>query len=327
MRLLFKIAMENRKHYMLLIVTFIASAFMTFSSQLEMVTLGFLVNTGTGKGTDFFTLFAPEKEGKLDPGNSVSLQTVEERWDKVDKKNTGEITKGAAAAYIASNQRFSFYGKVLDKMEHYFSLSNNALRLLIVFMIVALFKVTAAFCGRYTMALVGILVSRDLRLKYFQHIQSLPMSFYQKYNIGSLSARVGGDAGTVAGAISSFIMNYFQSPFTIITSLILLFYLSWKLSLLIFIGLPMLVLPIVYLAKRMKRISKQMQQNSEQFASVLIDFIAGIQTVKLFVMESFSMKKYKEQNDRAARLEEKSSSLWAFFKTYSSHDWNFIFRF
>ncbi len=133
------------------------------------------------------------------------------------------------------------------------------------------------------------------------------MSFYQKHNIGSLSSRVVGDAGQIATSINSWLTNYLQTPFTIITCLSMCFYLSWQLSLVIFFGVPLIVLPIVFLARRVKRVSRQLQTNQERFANVLIDFLAGIQTVKIFSMEAFSLRKYKEQNDRMAVLEGKTA--------------------
>ncbi len=63
------------------------------------------------------------------------------------------------------------------------------------------------------------------------------------------------------------------------------FYLSWQLSLVIFFGVPLIIFPIVFLARRVKRISRQLQNNQEGFANVLIDFLAGIQTVNIFSME------------------------------------------
>ena len=78
--------------------------------------------------------------------------------------------------------------------------------------------------------LMAIRVSRDLRQQYFEHIQTLPMSFYQRHNIGSLSSRVVGDAGQIATSINSVLTNYLHTPFTIILTLVLCFYISWQLS-------------------------------------------------------------------------------------------------
>lgn len=179
------------------------------------------------------------------------------------------------------------------------------LALFLVF--VALFKAIALFMHRYTTRLVAIRISRDLRQGYFEHIQSLPMHFYQQHNIGGLSSRVMSDASLVAEAINASLINYLQTPFTVLSTLVLCFLTSWQLSLTTFLGLPLILIPIILLAKKVKKISKQIQKNQELFASVLIDFLAGIQTVKVFAMESFSLKKYREHNHKMAALEQKSA--------------------
>ena len=133
------------------------------------------------------------------------------------------------------------------------------------------------------------------------------MDFYHQHNMGSLSSRVVGDAALVAEALNACLVNYLQTPFTVLSTLTLCFLTSWQLSIITFVGFPLIVLPIIFLAHRVKRISKQIQKNQESFASVLIDFLAGIQTVKVFAMEDFSLKKYREQNTKMAALEQKSA--------------------
>ncbi len=185
--------------------------------------------------------------------------------------------------------------------------STNLAAMAIVLVFVAILKAITQFTSRYYTQLVAIRVSQSLRQQFFEHIQKLPMSFYAKHNIGGLATRVVGDAGQVAHAINGILINYLESPFTIISTLGWCFYLSWKLSLLVFIGLPLIVFPIAFLTGRLKRVSRQMQGNQEAFASVIVDFLTGIQTVKIYVMEVFSLRKYCEQNDRMAVLEEKSA--------------------
>src|SRR6185503_2298990 len=103
------------------------------------------------------------------------------------------------------------------------------------------------------------------------------------------------------------LVNYIQMPFAVLSTLFVCFYISWKLSLVIFFGFPALIFPIIFIAKKIKYVAKQMQRNQENFASVLIDFLSGIMTVKVFAMEAFSYKKYREQNDRMAKLQERSA--------------------
>ncbi len=186
-------------------------------------------------------------------------------------------------------------------------LEKNFIFIIYFLIAVAIFKAITLFCSRYVTQLLSIRITRDLRQQYFEHIQSLPLSFYQEQNLGSLSSRAVGDAGQIASSLNSCLTNYFQTPFTIISTLLACFYLSWQLSLVIFFGLPLIILPVIFITRRVKRISRQIQRNQETFTSVLLDFIGGIQTVKIFAMETFSLRKYKEQNDQMAALESRSA--------------------
>ena len=298
MKLLLKAAVSNRKHLSLLIATFLTLFALTIASQFEMFALGVLSN----KGADFFTLFGSQNQ---DAG--IHLADVQNKWDAVAEAGTGVITKESARNYACSQKDINPLDWIIREVSSHFKFTNNILSMVIVLISVAVFKAIWLFASRYTTQLLAIRVSRDLRMRYFEHIQALPMSFYQRHNIGGLSSRVVGDAGQIASSINSCVTNYLQSPFTIMTSLAVCFFLSWQLSLVIFVGTPMIILPIVMLSKRVKRVTRQLQSNQEKFASVLIDFLAGIQTVKIFAMEAFSIRKYKEQNDRMAVLESKTA--------------------
>lgn len=200
-----------------------------------------------------------------------------------------------------------FFNDILRLFDNLFSFSEDYRMLAVLIVTVALTKALALFFQKWTTKLVAIRVSRDLRSEYFAHIQKLPLSFYQKYHMGSLSARAVGDAALISEAINSCLTNYIQTPFTILTTLSLCFATSWQLSLMIFFGFPLIVYPILFLAKRIKRLARELQKNQESFATVLIDFLGGIQTIKLFSMEEYSLRKYQEQNDRMANLEKRSA--------------------
>lgn len=303
MKLLLKLAIRNRKHLSLLIIAYITLIAMTIASSMEMFALGVLSNSGV----DFFSLFGTEKETENLMQRTVSKEDIARKWSDIDTQNKGVITKQDATAYMADKKDTNPLNWILNRAKQKFRITNSFTALVGMLICVALFKAIWLFASRYTTQLLAIRVSRDLRQHYFEHIQSLPMSFYQQYNIGSLSSRVVGDAGQISLSINSFLTNYLQSPFTLVYCLTMCFFLSWKLSIVIFFGVPLIIIPIVFFARRVKRVSRQLQRNQERFASVLIDFLAGIQTVKIFSMESFSLKKYKEQNDRMAILESKTA--------------------
>lgn len=239
MRALLKAAFRSKRHFRWLGFSFVTLIGVTIANQLEMFTLGLVINAG--------------------PSNRF-LEGIKEYVEFGD-----------------------------HKME----------KVAIALLCVAAFKAFFLFSSRYTTRILAIKISRDLRQQYFEHIQELSMSFYQKYNIGALSTRVMGDATQIALSINSWITNYLHTPFTVITSLCFCFYLSWKLSLIIFVGVPLIIIPVRLITGRVKKITRRLQKNQEKFASVLIDFLAGIQTVKIFSMERFTCKKYREQIGRA----------------------------
>lgn len=179
--------------------------------------------------------------------------------------------------------------------------------LLILSVPVALFKAASLFCGRFLIQKLSIQVSRELRDNYFAHLQQLPMKFFQQHHIGSLSQKVTGDSQQIAVSINSFFRNVIITPFKLLSSVSFCLFLSWKLSLVILVGFPLLVIPLVILTKKVRSSTRQLMKNQELFSSTLLDYLSGIQTVKMFSMESFSLEKYKEENARMAFYEQKAA--------------------
>lgn len=306
MKLLLKAALASRKHFFISALTFLTLIGLTVANQIEMFTLGILSDTGA----DFFTLFASkDKNGKLQ--DHVTKDDLTYKWKELDVDQKEVITRDTIADYLSgdkeSNPLSRAIYKVKKMLKEHLHVEKNLKAFILFLCFVAIFKAFFLFFSRYTTQILSIRISRDLRERYFEHIQHMSMGFYQKYNIGTLSSRVAGDASQIATSLNSFLTNYIQAPFTILTTFGICFYISWQLSLVIFFGLPLIALPVIFVTGKVKRISRQLQRNQEKFHSVLIDFLAGIQTVKVFAMELFSFKKYKEQNNQMAKLETKTA--------------------
>lgn len=303
MKLLYQVALENRRHLLLLLLAFVAMFMLEASTAFETFSLKVLTSTDV----DFFELFAEKDQGALVRHDEVSWEQVQERFQELDADGKGYVTPDDSKAFLSGVEKTNVIDRIVEWMEQRFSVLSSFSSLAYMLLLVAVFRGIALFAHRFMGHLVAIRVSRDLRQKYFDHIQRLPMSFYQRYRIGSLSARVVSDGYLVAEAINGILLNYVQMPFRVITTMILCFLASWRMSIIIFLGFPLMLIPIVYLARLVKKVARQVQKNQENFASVLIDFLSGIQTVKVFSMEDYSRKKYEEQNYRMARLEARGS--------------------
>lgn len=297
MRLLLKTALKNTRHLYIVLCALFFMMCEPISAQLEIMALGVVAQTSV----DFFTLFSPDRKSV----EVITKTQVDSQWSQIDKEGKGEISKKDAMEHLSHSHNILM--RFIQWINRHYNMSGSYITLIIVLLCISLFKAFILFGSKFFSQLVGIRVSRDLRQSYFEHMQTLPMSFYQQHNIGALSSRVVTDASVVAQAINATITNYLKAPFLIISTFLLCLSISVELSLIVLIGVPFVGIPIVVLARRIKRVSKSIQKNQEGFTSVLIDFLAGIQTVKIFATESLSLRKYREQNERMAVLEEKSS--------------------
>ena len=194
MKLLLQAALRNSKHLTLAILTFVTLMFSVVASQCEMFSVGLMASSGA----DFFTLFSPEGKKIKD---KISLEDIQKRWEKIDTDKDGSITKQEAARYVATRKDVNPLRWVMHKAAVHFDYEENFSLLIMILVLVALFNAVMLFASRYVTQLLSIRVTRDLRQQYFEHIQSLPLSFYQEQNLGSLSSRAVGDAGQIASSV------------------------------------------------------------------------------------------------------------------------------
>lgn len=301
MKLLLKLATQNRRHYILFFFTILSMLGFTVASQLEMFSIGVVAKTGP----DAFLLFAPKGEKGLEQTKELRLPEIEERWKELAPG--GALTTQEAQRYILQHSKPSLLSKLNLYLDQTLKIGQDMKRLALVVLFVALFKALTLFFHRYLLQVIAIRVSRDLRLKYFRHIQSLPLSFYQDFDLGALTTRLTTDASIVAGSINALLLNFIQAPFTLLTTVAACCAMSLKLTILIFIGFPLVIIPVVLITKRIKHLSREIQKTQEQLGTTIIEFLSGILTIKIFSMEKLSFDKYQSQNHRHAKLDERSA--------------------
>ncbi len=296
MKRLIQIAFSKPLYRWVLLFTLIFALGLTIASQLELFALGVAAN----KGPDFFELFSPKDQKK---STSISYNQLIDTWEEIDEGKKGAITQDDVSAYLERTKKNGLISKGTALIQKLIPVHRHIWALVLFIIFTSVLKAVTLFTYRYGTKLFSIYICRDLRQKYFEHIQSLPMSFYHEHNIGALSSRTVNDAYIISDGVHSALVNYIQTPFAVLSTLLLCFAISWQLSCIVFFGLPFLVYPIIFIARRIKGLSKQIQKKQEAFSSVLVEFLTGIQTIKLYAMENFSLKKYQEHNNAMAQLE------------------------
>jgi ATP-binding cassette subfamily B protein len=149
---------------------------------------------------------------------------------------------------------------------------------------VALFDAGLGFAIRWFSARIGEGLIYDLRTQVFDHVQRQPIAFFTRAQTGSLVSRLDGDVVGAQQAITSTMSGVVSNVLSLVVILITLFYLSWLVSVIALILIPLFILPARLVGRRMQRLTREgMQLNAEMGSMMTERFnVAGAMLVKLF---------------------------------------------
>jgi len=153
---------------------------------------------------------------------------------------------------------------------------------------------------RFFMRRLIIGMSRDIeysiRNDVFEHLETLPTSFYQKNKTGDLMSRVTNDLSNVRMLFGPGIM---YSANTIVVStfaILLMFRINWRLTLLALLPLPMVSLSVRYFGKRIHDLTEQTQSRLADLSARVQESMAGVRVVKAFVQEKHEIADFERLN-------------------------------
>ena len=149
---------------------------------------------------------------------------------------------------------------------------------------VAIFDAGLSFAIRWFSARIGEGLIYDLRTQVFDHVQRQPIAFFTRAQTGSLVSRLDGDVMGAQQAITSTLSGVLANLLSLIVILVTLFYLSWLVSVIALIMVPLFILPARLVGRRMQRLTREsMQLNAEMGSTMTERFnVAGAMLVKLF---------------------------------------------
>ncbi len=138
----------------------------------------------------------------------------------------------------------------------------------------------------------------DLRRDLFSRMLKLPVPFFQDQRSGSLSNRVSTDLGTVRETLLNTLPQAARHSVILAGSLILIFYFSWKLSLVMLASVPVVVLAVAISGRRVRKHSRAAQDALAEAGMVMEESVQGIADVKAFSNERFEAARYDRALDR-----------------------------
>jgi len=149
---------------------------------------------------------------------------------------------------------------------------------------VAIFDAALGFVIRWFSARIGEGLIYDLRTQVFDHVQRQPIAFFTRAQTGSLVSRLDGDVVGAQQAITSTLSGVLSNLLSLILILAALFYLSWLVTVIALVMIPLFILPARLVGRRMQRLTREsMQLNAEMGSTMTERFnVAGAMLVKLF---------------------------------------------
>jgi ATP-binding cassette, subfamily B, bacterial len=149
---------------------------------------------------------------------------------------------------------------------------------------VTLFDALLGAANRWFSSRIGEGLIYDLRTQVFDHVQRQPIAFFTRAQTGSLVSRLDGDVVGAQQAIVGVLSSVVSNVLSVIFILIAMFYLSWLVSVLALVLIPLFLFPVRLVGRRLQRLSREaMQLNAEMGSTMTERFnVAGAMLAKLF---------------------------------------------
>src|SRR5438477_10244389 len=174
-----------------------------------------------------------------------------------------------------------------------------ALRNVVIVLLVALLlKNLTSYLASIGSVAIQENVVRDLRVRLFEHLQTLPLGYFQRTRGGQIIARIISDTDQAKTAVSAALASLLQNVVVIIVYVVILFGLSVRLTLLSLLLAPVLLLIIRPMINRLRRRSRELAAERGEVTSHVGEMIASAKLVRAYVAEAFELARFSELAER-----------------------------
>ena len=161
------------------------------------------------------------------------------------------------------------------------------------------FQAAFAVTHNYIFGFVGHRMTTDFRIEFFSHIQSLSLSFFQERRVGEILSRMSNDISVIQNALVAIPVALLRQSITLLGAMAIILYLNWKLTGLILLILPPLMIFARVFGRRLKTISEKLQDQVAQAVVVLEEVMSSIKIVKSFTREPYERNRFQEKIETA----------------------------
>src|SRR3569833_1047103 len=167
--------------------------------------------------------------------------------------------------------------------------------------VLAIFEAVLGLAQRWYSARIGEGLIYDLRTQVFDHVQRMPVAFFMRAQTGSLVSRLNSDVIGAQRAITTTLSSVVSNVISLVLVLITMLVLSWQVTLIALVLLPIFIFPAKWVGRRLQKISReQMVLDAEMGSLMTARFnVAGAMLAKLYGRPEDESAMF---SDRAARV-------------------------
>ena len=240
------------------------------------------------------------------PPKAKSLRPLRELLQFLWPHKSRLIAASLALVFTAMAQLSLGYGIQILIDQGFANQSQAGLRQAVVFMIVVGFAMASgAFIRFYLVSWLGERVSADLRQKVFNNLLTVHPGFYEKNHAGEIMSRITTDTTLLQTLIGSSVSLAARSALTLVGALILMSLTNFKLTLIMLIGVPLTLLPVLYLGRRVRNLSNKSQASIASVGNRAGEVLQSIKIVQSFQREAMERDVFSQEVDTAFQIARK----------------------
>ncbi|HPW54841.1 MAG: ABC transporter ATP-binding protein [Thermoanaerobaculaceae bacterium] len=246
-----------------------------------------------------FLLLGPLLEGLLGSGAGEVLSVPGAKMTKRATQQDNPVLRSFNAWLEATKARVSPH------------LPSEAAALVVIAFTLLLIKNLLTYLGHYAFFRAGLATVKDLRDALFDAIMRQSARFFQRQPSAVLMSRVTNDVEQITVLLSDRFSDLFQGIFTIVSLLVVVFSLNFKLALGALVIAPLLLWPIVDHARKLRRRSHQSQERLGDMNAILDEVLKGFRIVQAFSMEAYEALRFRDATRRHFRVNLKARRIMA----------------
>ncbi|HEV2641249.1 MAG TPA: ABC transporter ATP-binding protein, partial [Candidatus Elarobacter sp.] len=157
----------------------------------------------------------------------------------------------------------------------------------------------------YLNSLVGEGIMRDIRTSLVAHLHKMRLSFFTGTKTGEIMNRVSSDVDNIDNVVTGTLVTIVTNVFTMLTTVVTVFILDWRLALVALAIIPLMILPLSPVGRKMYDIRKLTREKRDEIESITQETlsISGITLIKSFVRESFERMRFYKAGTELMGLE------------------------